>query len=327
MNALEGNSVPLSGLEWAAFWQQLRQRLLADGYRPNTLRVYRQILRDLRTFLRDRHGVVRPDGLTVQTAEGFLVYLSQKNVSWSWMASAIAVLRTAFDKLGGLNVTARMVTPRRNWPLPETLSERELRLLFDALPNPRDRLLVALLAGCGLRVSEACRIRWADFDGAAGALRLEDPSGLRSRTVAVPQGLLPLLRGLAAMSRASDPMICGRPVDAKGPKSLSVRQAERLIQAAAQKAGILKRVNPMVLRHSYALRRLIAGDSIRAVQESLGHHSVETTLRYQACLPPRAASPADPEPPALTLKHLAQVLDRLTTLVSESPHSAFAQGP
>ena len=121
MNAPEGNSVALSGLEWAAFWQQLRLRLLADGYRQNTLRVYRQILRDLRTFLRDRHGVVRPDGLTVQTAEGFLVYLSQKNVSWSWMASAIAVLRTAFDKLGGLNITARMVTPRRNWPLPETL--------------------------------------------------------------------------------------------------------------------------------------------------------------------------------------------------------------
>ena len=111
----------------------------------------------------------------MQTAEGFLVSLSEKNVSWSWMASAIAVLRTAFDRLGGMQVTARMVTSRRNWPLPETLSERELRLLLNALPNPRDRLLVALLAGCGLRVSEACRMRWADFDRAAGALRIEDP--------------------------------------------------------------------------------------------------------------------------------------------------------
>ena len=83
----------------------------------------------------------------------------------------------------------------------------------------------------------------------------------------------------------------------------------------------------MVLRHSYALRRLIAGDNIRAVQESLGHHSIKTTLRYQACLPSKAASPADPEPPEVSLKHLAQVLDRLTTLVSDSPHSAFAQGP
>ena len=40
----------------------------------------------------------------------------------------------------------------------------QLRLLFNALPNPRDRLLVALLSGCGLRVSEACRVRWGDLD-------------------------------------------------------------------------------------------------------------------------------------------------------------------
>jgi integrase/recombinase XerD len=295
----ESEGFATRALDWPAFWGQLCSRLRQDGYRPNTLRVYRQILRDLRAFLRDRHGIVRPGALTALTAKGFLEALCEKNVSWSWMASAIAVMRTAFDKLGGMAVTRRMVTPRRKWPLPETLSERELRLLLNALPNPRDRLLVALLAGCGLRVSEACRIRWADFDRTAGALRLDDPSGLRSRTVTVPQGLLPLFQGLATVSRRSDPMICGRRTSAAAPKPLSARQVERLIKAAAQRAGILKRVSPMVLRHSYALRRLMAGDNIRAVQESLGHHSIKTTLRYQACMPPKAASPADPEPPAL----------------------------
>ena len=189
INVRESDGVAICGVEWVGFWQQLRRRLLDDGYRTNTLRVYRQILRDLRTFL-------------------------------------------------------------------------------------RDRLLVALLAGCGLRVSEACRIRWADFDRAAGALRIEDPAKLRSRTVAVPRGLAPMFEGLAAISRASDPMICGRYIAAAVPGPLSVRQAERLIQAAAKKAEILKRVNPMVLRHTYALRRLIAGDNIRAVQEALGHRSV-----------------------------------------------------
>jgi len=297
------------------------------GYRPNTLRVYRQILRDLRAFLRDRHGMARPGGLTALTARGFLESLCEKNVSWSWMATAITVLRTTFDKLGRMAVTTRMVTPRRKWPLPETLSERELRLLLDALPNPRDRLLVALLAGCGLRVSEACRIRWADFDRAAGALRIDDPSGLRSRTVTVPQGLLPLFQGLSAVSRRSAPMICGRQSSAPVPKPLSARQAERIIQCAARRAGILKRVSPMSLRHTHAVRRLMAGDNIRAVQESLGHHSIKTTLRYQACILPKAASPADPEPPEVSLKRLAGVLDRLSTLAAAVPQSTFAQGP
>jgi integrase len=129
------------------------------------------------------------------------------------------------------------------------------------------------------------------------------------------------------LSRPSDPILCGRRAAAAAPSPLSVRQAERLLHAAARRAGILKRVSPMILRHSYALRRLIAGDNIRAVQESLGHHSVKTTLRYQACMPPKAASPADPEPPQVTLKRLAQILDRLSTLATTAPQSAFAQGP
>jgi site-specific recombinase XerD len=315
------------GADWPAFWRQLQARLRHEGYRDSTLRLYRQVLRDLRTFLRDRHGIARPDGLTVETAEAFLVALSQKNVSWSWMATTIAVLRTAFDRLGGLHVTARMQTPRRKWPLPEFLSDRELRLLFDGLPNPRDRLLVALLAGCGLRVSEACRIRWDDFDPKSGALRLTDPAGLRSRSVTVPQCLLPLFQGLAPLSRGANPMICGsRSRGSAMP--LSARQAERIVQSAGLRCGILKRVTPMVLRHTCAIRRLLAGENIRAVQDSLGHRSVKTTLRYQACILPKGTrSPADPPPPNLALKQLSAVLDRLTAAVTCLRSPSSPQGP
>jgi integrase len=108
-----------------------------------------------------------------------------------------------------MDVTVHMVTPRRKWPLPETLSSREVRQIFDVLPNPRDRFLVVLLSGYGLRVSEACRVRWADFDAGAATLRIEDPSGLRSRIVPVPQDLLSLFQGLTSLWRvtglATDP--------------------------------------------------------------------------------------------------------------------------
>ena len=227
------------------------------------------------------------------------------------MASAIGVMRNVFDRLGGLAVTTHMVTPRRNWPLPETLSENELRRLLDALPNPRNRLLVALLAGCGLRISEACRIRWADFDRVAGTLRLDDPEGLRSRTVAVPEGLLPLFRGLAVVSRQSDPMVCGWRLIAGAPQPLSARQAERVVRAAALRAGLFKRVSPMSLRHTYGVCRLMAGDTIRAVQVALGHRSLHRTLRYQACLPIKATSPVDPEPPESTCRQAVVLLGRL----------------
>ena len=204
----DGLVLAAHGDDWSSFRQAVRARLRADGYRSGTLRVYRQVLRDLRKFLAEQHGSSRPADLTTGSARAYMEFLCLKNVSWSWMATVIAVLRNCFDRLGGLHVTSEMVTPRRKWPLPETLSERELRLLFDALAGPRDRLLAALLAGCGLRISEACRVRWMDFDRTAKLLRLEDPAGLRSRSVIVPPGLLPLFEGLAAVSRSSDPMIC-----------------------------------------------------------------------------------------------------------------------
>ena len=82
----ENDGIAIHGVDWPAFWGQLCSRLRQDGYRPNTLRVYRQILRDLRAFLRDRHGIARPGGLTAATARGFQESLCVKNVSWSWMA-------------------------------------------------------------------------------------------------------------------------------------------------------------------------------------------------------------------------------------------------
>jgi len=136
--------------DWPAFWQRIRERLARDGYRTGTLRLYRHVLRDLRTFLLDHHHIHHPGLLTRELADDYLLHLTRQNVSWSWLANVIAVLRNSFDRLGHLELTVHMVTPRRKWPLPETLHARELGLLFDALPNPRDRLLVALLSGCAV---------------------------------------------------------------------------------------------------------------------------------------------------------------------------------
>ena len=303
---------------WPSYWQRIHRRLRRDGYRPGTLRLYRQVLRSLRTFLHDRHGVCSPDGLTRAHAEAYLVDLAEQNVSWSWMATVIAVLRNCFDRLGDMDLTGGMVTPRRAWPLPETLSERELRRLLHALPNLRARLLVTLWAGGGLRVSEACRVRWGDFDPAAAALRIEDPSGLRSRTVPVPQGLLAVFQGLAAISRATEPMVTGRRNAKGGARSLSVRQAERIVQKAGLQSGVLKRVTPTNLRSTYAHRRLLAGHNIRAVQEAMGHRSIATNMRYQACILPDVTSPLDPESQGTIVRRMNGLLARLAMALGQS---------
>jgi integrase len=154
----------------------------------------------------------------------------------------------------------------------------------------------------------------------------EDPTALRSRTVPVPEGLLPLFKGLSVISRATDPMVCGRSVGAAAPRALSVRQAERIVQKAGLRAGVLKRVTPTNLRSTYAHRRLLAGHNIREVQQAMGHRSVTTTLRYQAGIRPNASSPLDPESQATVLRQTNALLGRLATVLA-TLHRAKPQGP
>ncbi len=81
----------------------------------------------------------------------------------------IPVLRSVFDKLGGLSIACHFVTPKRPLPLPEILSSNEVRRVLAAAPSTRNQLLLGLLYGCGLKVSEACRLKWADVDAGQDA--------------------------------------------------------------------------------------------------------------------------------------------------------------
>ena len=83
----------------------------------------------------------------------------------------------------------------------------------------------------------------------------------------------------------------------------------------------------MGLRHTHAVRRLLAGENIRAVQESLGHRSIETTLRYQACLPQPVTSPADPAGPAQVIAEMTNLLHRLAVAFPAATPAASSGGP
>jgi len=118
----------------------------------------------------------------------------------------------------------------------------------------------------------------------------------------------------------------GRAKDKTVPRGLSVRQAERVVQQAGLTSGVLKRVTPTNLRSTYAHRRLLAGHNIREVQDAMGHRSMKTTLRYQACILPTVTSPLDPDTPERVLRQMNGLLGRLAmTLPAIQPTKP--QGP
>jgi len=207
-----------------------------------------------------------------------------------WLSVNISVLRTVLDKLGGLSVTDGIRTPKRPSRIPELLKSAEVERLIQAAPTLRDRLLIGVVYGCGLKVSEACNLKWEDVHLAEGQLSIVYAAGTKKRFVEFPPGLRPLLAAGVTRSVGTQYLFSG----GKKDTHLTSRMAARIVKQAALTAGLPEYVTCMVLRHSHAVTQLRNGMTIRELQVRLGHGSIVTTLEYQrAILPAGIVSPAD----------------------------------
>ncbi len=174
---------------------------------------------------------------------------------------------------------------KRPKPLPKALSREQLETLL-AVPDHRtpkglrDRLLMELIYGAGLRISEALNLRIADVDFEEGAARVAGKRG-KVRWVPLPDGTRSWLNRYIAEART------GLVKTATDLVILSDRGKAMLRQTAyakmadfSRRAGLNPGVSPHCLRHSYAVHLLKGGADLRAVQELLGHESIATTQVY-----------------------------------------------
>ena len=170
------------------------------------------------------------------------------------------------------------------------LSDPELAALLQAADSPRDRALVAVLAGAGLRAAEAVGLDVQDVleDGdGQHALNVAEGKGRRSRVVPIQPDLANLIRTFLCSTnrtladdgpifRAHDFYAARRP-----RQRLTSRSVGHVVARSAARAGIhAKRVTPHSLRHSFAIRALRHHGNVMAVSKLLGHRSVATTQRY-----------------------------------------------
>lgn len=160
----------------------------------------------------------------------------------------------------------------------ETPRERARRL--------RDRALVELLYGAGLRVSECVALDVRDVDTHRDEVRVWGKGG-KERAVPLPGACAEALR--AWLDARRRPGVLGEPLfpalrarRGEAPRRLDARDVRRLLRARAAEAGVADRVHPHRLRHSYATHLLDMGADLRAIQELLGHASLSTTQRYTA---------------------------------------------
>ncbi|MBI3721926.1 MAG: tyrosine-type recombinase/integrase [Fimbriimonas ginsengisoli] len=169
--------------------------------------------------------------------------------------------------------------------LPKALSRADLEALLGAadVTTPtglRDRALLELIYGAGLRVSEAIELDRQSLDLEHGMVRVTGKRG-KTRMVPLPQGTVDWLarylesaRPLLAR-RASSRVILGARVAA-----FSRQSAYAVLARCARRAGLPPGISPHTLRHTYAVHLLKGGADLRAVQELLGHESIATTQIY-----------------------------------------------
>jgi integrase/recombinase XerD len=260
--------------------------LLATRRAPRTVDAYR---RDLAQLAAWRGGPVMQ--ATTEELERWLAEMRAAGLAPSTAARRVAAVRSFFRHqmlLGARqdNPAAALRLPRRTRTLPRTLSPAEVERLIEAASGTtprslRDRALVELMYGAGLRVSEATGLhrRSVDLDD-----RIVRALGKGSKERIVPLGrpAVDALRRYIAMGR---PHLDRRTrpelfLNARGGP-LTRAGAFLILRRLAEKAGLEPlRVHPHLLRHSFATHLLEGGADLRSVQEMLGHADLSTTELY-----------------------------------------------
>lgn len=181
------------------------------------------------------------------------------------------------------DLALQIVTPKVPVRLPHFLSLDEAMALMESLNSwvneaqtqgdiderTRHRALVLLLYGGGLRVSEACALKWSDVRTKDGVLKVLGKGG-KERMIVVPPKVMKALNPLTDSARAF----------VFGDQPLDTRTAYTWVRQAGARAGLLKPLHPHALRHSFATHLLASGANLRALQELLGHSTLQATQKY-----------------------------------------------
>ncbi|MBA2457742.1 MAG: site-specific tyrosine recombinase XerD [Gemmatimonadales bacterium] len=275
-----------------AFWLEGFRDFLAleSGHSANTVEAY---LRDLRRFgeFALGRGVDDPARVTRTLLRDFVYLLKDLGLSAATIRREVSAIRTYYGFLVGEGRASddpsdRLETPRRGRTLPDTLSVTEIEALIAApeIDEPlgwRDRALLELGYGAGLRVSELCGLALTDLLLPDQLVRVFGKGG-KERLVPLGRSVI---GSVAVYLNTRRPEIDrGRSrgrvlLNARG-EPLSRVGAWGIVKRAAARAGIRKRVTPHTLRHSFATHLLEGGADLRSVQEMLGHADLSTTQIY-----------------------------------------------
>jgi integrase/recombinase XerC len=259
---------------------------------PRTRDAYVGDLEQLARFLEESGRGRDVTALDVRALRAYLARMhgAREPSTTARKLAAIRAFCRFLVKRGALprDPAAAIASPKQKKLVPRTLTVDETFALVesgvgdDDPASLRDRAVLELIYGAGLRVSEACSLDLADVDLTTGEARVR---GKGNKDRVAPFGgkarhaIKAYLERRYAFGREGDRDPRAFFLSRRGSR-LSPRDVQRLVQAALARSGVARHATPHTLRHAFATHLLGGGADLRGIQELLGHASLRTTQRY-----------------------------------------------
>lgn len=278
-------------MDWPRYTREFETQLrLERNLSDNSVQAYLHDVALLRSFAEPLG--IEPQDVSEENLHSLFKQLNETGIAVTTQCRIISGLRAFFRMLVMDNVlpdnpAEHLAMPTRPKHLPDVLDDSEIEAMqktFDrSLPGPaRNYVIVEVLYGCGLRVSELVNLKLSNIYAEEQMLQIFG-KGDKERWVPINPRALKLMQDYILTLRSHLPIVPGEEkyvfLNLRG-HHLSRVAVFQFIKEAVEKAGIHKTVSPHSLRHSFATELVQNGADLRAVQEMLGHESLSTTEIY-----------------------------------------------
>ena len=258
----------------------------------NTIEAYVSDLQKLQDFAEQNLMNITPITISYEHLQEFLYQISKINYSERTQARWISSIKGFFsflleDELREDNPSALLETPKLGLYLPDTLSLEEIEKLISATEEntdlaKRNRCMIEVLYGCGLRVSELTELQISNINFKENYLKIQGKGDkvrfvpLADYTVDFIKNYINNIRSKQKINPKHSDILF---LNSRGAQ-ISRQMVFLIIKEIVRKAGIQKNISPHTFRHSFATHLLQNGADLRFIQEMLGHSSITTTEIY-----------------------------------------------
>ncbi len=278
-------------------WQAVIRRFenylrLERGLTENSVEAYKRDIEKLAAFVAVDYPTLESSQISLHELQQFMAFLTDLQLSHNTQARIISGIRTFFRYLEDVenlpeNPAEHLQAPVNQYFLPDTLSIEEVEAVINAVDlsqneGHRNRAILEVLYGCGVRVSELISLRLSDLMLDVGFIRVRG-KGRKERLIPIGKHASEALRIYIAHVRAQQTIAKGHEnvifLNRNG-KALSRVMIFYIVRKAVANAGINKTVSPHTFRHSFATHLIERGADLIAVRDMLGHESIVTTGIY-----------------------------------------------